>query len=439
MQGAGRRNWRFSLHTALKRPELTDARPWSRERALGVFVGGLIFVFPSVAVTAPHGATSILGLLLLPALVFGWRGWHRLERGERWVLIGFTTYVASVGLSMLIASVDVSDAFSSYGKYLRFLVFIPIYLMVRRFDLDLSRCLTAGLVVGLFIMCAQVSIQHYALGIEQPGGSRDPVQFAETLMLCTALTVLAVAICFSRGWQYVGGCAAIGAGLFAGYVSLTRNAWLLMPVVLLLLLVYNRARMTKAGWATLGVGVVILGVLAAYPGSALHQDFALGVSNVQAYLHDPDVDGPNSWGIRLNMWRNALIIFSHSPWFGTGLGDYEQAARALVASGVSYSDEPILFEQAHNAYIHTLAESGLFAALAFIAGTVVLPMAAFLRYWSAPAPQDGFVVLGGLTVVLAFALYGIGHTWMGSNNFISVYLVLMLVFLSALPRAAVRG
>jgi O-antigen ligase len=150
-----------------------------------------------------------------------------------------------------------------------------------------------------------------------------------------------------------------------------------------------------------------------------------------------DPSQTTSWGLRLNMWRNAWIIFSQSPWFGVGPGDYEQAAKALVTSGGSYSTDPILYEQAHNTYIHTMAESGLFTMLAFAVGAQLLPLLAFLRHWRASQDHGfSFEVLGGAIVVLAFAIYGIGHAWMGSNNFVSVYLIFLLVFLYSLANRA---
>lgn len=405
------------------------ARP-TRGDLMAWFVGAQVFLFPCLAVTVDHGATGIYGVLFVLALVFGWRGWGRLHAWEKRVLIGFISFAGLVGLSMLIASRDLGEAADGYSKHLRFAAFAPMYLMLRRFDLNLSRPLIAGALVGVFVMCAQAVYQHYALGIERPGGSRDPVQFSDVLMLCTMLVALAAVTRFKRPWQHLAAVSAIAAGLFGGYVSLTRNAWLLVPVVLVLLVAYYRKRMAKPGWLLLAGSLAVCSTIAIHPDSLVHREFQSGFNDIQLFMEDPSQT--TSWGIRLNMWRNAWIIFKESPWFGVGPGDYEQAARALVASGVSYSRDPLIYEQAHNAYIHTMAESGIFTMLAFAIGVQLMPLLAFASHWRT-SREDGysFEVLGGLTVVLAFAIYGIGHAWMGSNNFNSIYLLFMLVFLSS--------
>lgn len=407
----------------------------TRNNFVMLFVRALIFLFPILAVTAPHGATNPFGLLFVLALFCSRRGWARLHSREKQVLVGFMAYAVLVGLSMLVASRDLDEAVDGYSKFLRFLAFAPMYIMVRRFDLELSWPLIAGVVIGALIMCIQVVVQHYMLAIEQPGGSRDPVQFGDVLMLCTMLVVLAVATRFTRPWQYAVGLGAIAAGLFASYVSVTRNAWLLAPAVFLLLMAYYRNRMTKLGYLLLAASLMIGAALVMHPDSLVRQEFESGFHDIRLFMDDPSQT--TSWGIRLNMWRNALIIFTKSPWFGVGLDDYDEAAKAVIGSGTSYSRDPILYHQAHNAYIHTLAESGLFAMLAFVIGVLIMPLIAFLRHWRTSRKYGyAFEVLGGLTVVLAFAIFGIGHAWMGSNNFISVYLLFMLVFLSGVARAA---
>jgi hypothetical protein len=72
-----------------------------------------------------------------------------------------------------------------------------------------------------------------------------------------------------------------------------------------------------------------------------------------------------------------------------------------------------------------------------VLGVQLVPLIAFLRHWRLSQERGfSFEVLGGTTVVLAFVIFGIGHAWMGSNNFVSVYLLFMLVFLSGVARAA---
>lgn len=411
----------------------------SRAQApVDVTAAGVVFLFPVLAVTAPHGATGTFGVLFALGLVFGWQGWRQLYRWEKQVLTGFLAYAATVGLSMLIASEHLADAFDGYSKHLRFVAFVPIYLMTRRFGLDLSRPLITAIVAGLFVMCAVVVNQRYALGIERPGGSRDPVQFADVLMLCTVLAGLAMVTLRARAWQYLLGAVAIGAGLYASYLSLTRNAWLLVPIVFILVLAHERRHMTRLRSLLLAGSFVVLCVLCLHPRSLVFEGFQSGYQDIELYMEAPGKF--SSWGLRLNMWRNALIIGSDEPWFGTGLGDYDEAAGELLASGTSYSQDPMLLEQAHNAFIHTFAESGVFALLAFTAGLLVTPLLAFARHWGTRREHgSSFAVLGGMTVTLAFAIFGIGHAWMGSNNFISIYLLFMLVFLSSLAVAEHRA
>ena len=104
-------------------------------------------------------------------------------------------------------------------------------------------------------------------------------------------------------------------------------------------------------------------------------------------------DGGITISHRDTIWRRALIGWEAYPWFGLGMDNFNQISDDMVrqrveAEGKSYRREDYIgANHAHNLYLNTLAERGLFGFLIF--GTVLISWVATLwRYRPAADASD---------------------------------------------------
>jgi len=160
---------------------LQDIKALNANRLLNILVGLTVFILPSVAVTVGSGATTIYFFLFILGLVFGWKTWGFLLREERVLLSCFLLFTIFVGFSFINSS-DINESFSSYEKYIRFSVFVPIYILVRRFALELGPWLIWGLVIGCAVMGLVAVFQYHILDAYRPSGARNAARFGLTAM-----------------------------------------------------------------------------------------------------------------------------------------------------------------------------------------------------------------------------------------------------------------
>jgi len=120
----------------------------------------------------------------------------------------------------------------------------------------------------------------------------------------------------------------------------------------------------------------------------------------------------NILSFRDGIWRMGLVGWRHNPWFGVGIDNYqfitpERVKGWLAAEGETYDPaQYVHFPHAHNLYINTLAERGLFglAVLVF----VLLAWLAALRRRPPPGAANLDWTLWGAALGAWFVTVGVG-------------------------------
>ncbi len=109
-------------------------------------------------------------------------------------------------------------------------------------------------------------------------------------------------------------------------------------------------------------------------------------------------------GGRPRIWQETLRVIHDFPLTGTGLGTYQTAMLVY-----QQTDRTISINQAHNQYLHLLAEGGVLLAV-----PVVLAVVAFIRLLRTRLLQDAsssaWLRIGGATAMLAVAVQGLWET-----------------------------
>ncbi|MFH0954138.1 MAG: O-antigen ligase family protein [Verrucomicrobiota bacterium] len=117
---------------------------------------------------------------------------------------------------------------------------------------------------------------------------------------------------------------------------------------------------------------------------------------------------------RLLMWRDTVHMIRDRPWVGHGLGSYQWVYPQYKSHNMQ-----LLFNYAHNEYLHTLAESGI-VGFGLLAVLVVSVLFRLLR-WSGRASRDKDAFLlaglvGSIAASLAHAVFDFNFHLFANNH-----------------------
>ncbi len=258
----------------------------------------LIFLFP-VTVATLGGGSIIMMLLLIPALYYG-RGWTMLAPWERRLMLGLVAVFVVMSLSLINAE-DLREGGKELERYLRFVMLLPIYLMFRRFGYTVGRELALGAVVGAVLMFGQSIYQVMWLHMPHAQGYYHKIVFGDLAVWWAAVTALFATVILRDWTQRLLLLAVILMALYASLLSVTRGAWLFVPVfpAILVWAVWGNVRELRK-WLIAAVlaGIALLTLLGTQT-EVLREGFLRGINEIELFLRKPDAE--SSWGIRLNL------------------------------------------------------------------------------------------------------------------------------------------
>ena len=334
----------------------------SWERRLHWPVLGLVFSFPVVAATVKDGGSTVFTLLLLTGLVLGWPAWQSLTVWEKRVLRGYMIFFAVLSLT-LVNTEDYPSAMHKLERFVRFLAVVPAYLLLRRLRLNLAPAMFYGAMAGCLAMAGQAWYHAHVLGETVVHGAYHKIVFGDTAVLLAALVGVGTITLASKWWHYVAAGVAIVAGLYASLLSMTRGAWLLIPVAAVLWLWMYRRKISKKGWVAIGVvGLAVIIIGSVWLPQKLVKGIDQGVADLKSYQDDSNRQ--TSWGQRLNMWRDSITFFKQHPILGIGIGDFQKERQRLMDEGKTFKEYS--YGHAHSIYFHALATTGLVGFIALL-------------------------------------------------------------------------
>jgi O-Antigen ligase len=201
------------------------------------------------------------------------------------------------------------------------------------------------------------------------------------------------------------------SGLIAFSVSLVGAAWL------------ARDRLTRRAW--------VLGLLAIIAVAAVVAAYV----SVQPLLSRMDETLAVGAGGRPRIWQETLRLFRDFWLTGAGLGTYQTAMLVY-----QQTDRTVFINQAHNQYLHLLAEGGV-----LLTAPAVMAVVAFIRLFRTRLAQDMspsvWLRIGGGAAILAVAVQGVWETGlrMPANGLLFAIAAAVAVHRPTAPRAAHEG
>jgi O-antigen ligase len=392
--------------------------PLSHER----LVYATLFLFPVAGNSIRSWTGIFFGLLFAIALFPRNRIRFELLRSEIAILITAAAIFTTIILSNLINGWDYPQT-KGLGVYVRWLMFIPIYLCVRCYR-ESFLWLANGTAIASMILLYQCLAELAFLDASRAQGVYDSPGLIGVQSLVFLITLVGV-IKTNRTDRKL--LAVYWIGLFSALVCLilsgSRSTYILsLALALLLIVMFYKP---KKFLFPLMIFVVVTS------SSYLGSDFIAGRVNsalleMRDYitLEDPAKVSHTSVGARLEMWKVSILIAKEAPMLGVGWRNFHSRAQPFSDQGlvsVSASKQP----HPHNTYLEFLVTTGILGLLLLV----------FLLVYSARIARESAnlePVIGNVfyVFVLAFAINAIneGGAFIYGNalSFFLIYFAVLL-------------
>jgi len=385
----------------------------------------LVFLLPILMGTIPSSASSINILLLIIAMFWAWPSWHHLTKQEKILCLSIVAFFGAAFLSFL-NSDDMSKSWARLERILRVLAFVPVFLLFRRLEIDLLKPLTLGMILAgpALLLSANLTIRF------------DAAQGAyNSILLGDFSAVVAVfLLCYfffnQHSWNFkLISIIAFGCATQAMILSTTRGASvaLLACAVLILGIFFMRAIKEKL-FRNLLVSslLILLTAVALIQNPTIWGQASSGVSEFRDYASGTNPH--TSLGLRFQMWEASVKMWAKNPFIGSGLGDYSVDLAKMIETGQSRIREH--YGEAHSIFFEFLGTTGLLGLATLLIALFVLPVRVLYSDRS-KREDERFVRICGVSIIVAFFIFGLTQNWLGRSSITSVYALLLAVFLSA--------
>ena len=388
------------------------------------FVYLLLFLFPIAGMSVSHWLTNIYNLLFLVSL-FGLKGrTEKLIKEERVFLFICVGYMSIYILSSLINSWGEMQT-RYLGTELRFLMIVPIYLLLRCYP-GSALWLLRGSIVGAFVIFGQAYYDVFIRNLPTAIGVYSKNILGPLAALFVIWLLIDWRIEKKRIAMHVVYALAIAASLAAMAWSGSRGAY----VGLIVGLVSWALLYIKGRWVFASVAFVMLLLSVVYNTSTIVKNrMDIAFSEYETYYKYDDqqkvTNGLSSVGTRLEMARATQYFLSDAPVWGVGPGNYRQVAQQYVDNGL-VNAEIARHGHPHNAYLEALFSKGFIGLISLLL-LMYYPLYYFLKTYK----QSRETANLGTIHILAFSAFMLTDASpILMNNFSSILLLGLAVFFS---------
>jgi len=391
----------------------------------------LMFIFPIVMSVIHHGASTIFMTLIVLGLVLGWSGYAKLNKHDRILMIGFLVLFAVILIEYLLWPEAVNARYI-LKQFLRIGFASVIILFFRKYDICSAKYVFRGALVAAPIMLG-VAVYQAAGGADRVHGAVGPVEFGEFAAIVAVMSLLvSLTSLYGNKFRWFGIISAVMATAVV-FLSETRAALLYEIVAFLIALaylVYDK----KISWKTTGIvilGFVVVMVILSFFDKGIVNRFA-HVEKAAITLSKEGKTHGSGLGYRLEMWKEAVVLWKESPVIGKGLGNYGIEAIKRRESGEfptlgGGKKQDRILNTPHSVYFELLADTGIVGLTVFVITIIIVPLWVFFKkLLNAQNNVESMVALSGLQVTTGFVIFGITESWYLYSATVAVFLLLII-------------
>ena len=311
---------------------------------------------------------------------------------------------------------------SQFQEPSRFLLALPVFLMVRRFGLSRG-AIKWGVFVGAVVAGLWAFYQKQHLGISRAfGGTSSNVHvFGDISLVLGFMSVALFQPDWSKDWRW--GCLVLvsfSLGVFGSLASGTKGGWISAPILLWVMVDLLRHPTYTKRLMLLAIGAA--GAILIWYFSPFIQVRLGNMSLAMATYFDTGQVTDGSVSIRLALWHTAILIFMDNPLLGTGIDSFNIAK-------LPYLDQNVVPQiigsfDPHSQFFNALYELGIFGPIPIYA-----IYGAFIFQCHQSFGQNKAFSTAGLFLALGFIDFGLVEVIWNINN-AGVFFTLMMVLIA---------
>nr|WP_244976763.1 O-antigen ligase family protein [Achromobacter piechaudii] len=364
----------------------------------------LVLLVPALALTSPVGGPAVLYLSALIALtalaVNAIKHYEPMDFRALWPM----SMVLLLPLACMFITSAVQGLWSNseLEKLLRFALALPVLWLLLRAPRTWLKAVQWSVLVGALAGAMLLIVTMETVGrngMVDVGGRYNAVAFANLTLLFGGMTLLSLGFGACTRWPRLETAVKVAVALltvYATWKSETRSSWMLLPILALVFLLglRNWSRRHKVYCAVaLCVGLAVSATAIWTFSSRMHEISG----DVQGFATSSNRD--TSFGIRLQLWHAALLMFEKSPIVGVGPSMFREELRQLQTQGIVTQEVVEGFGEPHNDMLGALSGYGLLGLMTILA-LYLVPAAVFFRR----VASDDRVIRVGAQLGLLFCL-----------------------------------
>jgi O-antigen ligase len=376
-----------------------------------------VFLFGALALTISSGYTYGPVLLLLPALCYlAVRPYPVLHSHDKIIIIALLIYFIAGVATNFVHHLP----FNSYDNCSRFLLAIPVLLLLIRFPVK-PIFLWSGLALGALGAALIATLDFYVHGELRAAGHNNAIQFGDIAMLFSCLLLAGFSWAKQQSMLIViMFVVGIASGIFASLLSGARGGWLALPLAVGFFFIANGLhKNTKQSFVFASVLVCLVVVIYLLQQSVFLQiRLQDAVSDLQQYTQAHNAN--TSVGIRITLWHAGVNLIAQHPLLGWG-----SVANYVSITGDS-SDVFQRFNHFHNEFLDAMVKRGLVGGVALLI-IYCLPALVFYRQLKHCSAQTKPLALAGLMLVLAVLIFGLTQSFFSHSSGVMVYAFMLVI------------
>ena len=305
----------------------------------------------------------------------------------------------------------------------RFLLVLPIFLMVRRVGLS-QQALMWGVLAGAIVAGSYGLYQQLVLGFNRStGGTHQLAAAFGDISLILGVMCIALFQPYWRSnkrWLLIA-CLGLSLGLAASFASGTKGGWIAMPLMCWLAVDLLEKPTYLKRFLVL-IGFIIFAVFIWFFVPFIEQRVSAIIPAIYEYFVNGKVTEASA-GLRLALWHAATLIFLDNPLFGVGPGTFYIEKLAYINAGLVPNIQPHI-SGPHSQLFESLFESGIFGPL-----MVYSIYFSFIWHCRMHFNQNKALSTAGVLMAAGFINFGMFEVIWDINN-AGVFYTLMMVLIA---------
>lgn len=313
----------------------------------------------------------------------------------------------------------------------RFLLALPVLLLLLKCKMPKTPLIFYSSIMGAIAAASLAAYEVVVQGEPRAQVYTNAIMFGDTSMLLGLINAVACFYFYQNKQKFMLalGFAGVLCGIAGSILSGSRGGWIAVPLIGLFILIQAKDLIgRKQLSAIILVGLIGATSAIALPQTGIQARFAKAIDDIQLYLLG---ETNTSVGLRFEMWKGAVYLFSEAPILGVGEYGSRPLKAELARQGLM-SLEATQFDHLHNEFFNTMALKGV-VGLAILILLYLVPLKLFIskaRQYSNNWNVKAFALAGAL-VPMSYMDFALTQSMFSHNIGIMVFIFFILFFWAA--------